>query len=83
MNTLEDFVVNRPYVNEARRRLAEFKAARPNPSGKLSDDTIIQLMADYAVQTRQEGYEDGYPDGRTEGYSEGYDDGYTDGSGEY
>lgn len=64
-------MTNQPYVEEARHRLEEFKAGKPNPDGKHSDDSIVQLMADYAAKSWQEGYD--------EGESEGWDRGYISG----
>jgi hypothetical protein len=71
----DDFVPNRPFFDAAKRRLEEYLSERPNPHGKLSDDSIANLMADYASESWQEGYDDGYGDGETDGYGRGLADG--------
>lgn len=60
---------NQPYVEEARRRVAEFREEnkRPNANHYWSDDEIIQLMADYAAESWQEGYDEGWDEGFSEG----------------
>ena len=70
-------LTRKPHEEEAKRRLDEYLATRPNPDGKLSNEAIIQLMADYAASQHQEGYETGW----SEGYNEGVEDGYGSGAG--
>lgn len=79
MSGLDDFVPNRPYVAEAKRRVAEHHkelgnfSLGPNPV-HFGDAEVAELMADYAAAIWQEGYEDGYGDGLEDGYNTGYQD---------
>lgn len=67
VSKLEDFVTKKPYVEEAERRVTEYRTDN-NLWEPLDDEHFVQLMADYAAEIWQEGYD--------EGSQEGYDDGY-------
>lgn len=71
MRLFDDFLPDQPYLTEARRRVKQFREenqAQLIDSGEVADRDIAQLMADYAAEVWQEGYDDGH----TEGYDEGY-----------
>jgi flagellar biosynthesis/type III secretory pathway protein FliH len=62
-------VSRQPYIEEARSRLASARK-ETNKHGFLEEE-IVQLMADYAAESWQEGYDEGYSEGHDEGYSAG------------
>lgn len=60
----------RPYQEEAERRLDEYldEQDRPRPSDYAD---LVALMAEYAAQSWQEGYDEGYDTGVCEERWEG------------
>lgn len=58
---MAEAVTRKPYVEEAERRVAERrKELKLYDHARLSDDTIVSLMADYAAESWQEGRDEGY-----------------------
>lgn len=72
---LNDFTPEKPYTEEAKRRLKEFLDLKGH-SYPADDPKIVELMADFAAEVWLEGYEEGNGEGYDYGYSAGYTMGY-------
>lgn len=68
---MAEAVNEKPFVEEAGRRVAGRRKERGAEGTNLRfhDDTIAQLMADYAAEVWQCGYDEGIREGWNAGYA--------------